>query len=178
MSAPPHFDPSSGPWLHPHAPLPPDGAGFLPSDLSVTPLTFHVSPPAGHRKWLFHGCECAGVGCVRSAGPGPPVEGRIQCHGLLPGGTISVCNHCSGLLSLSLGRDETISVFVLNGGHRSVLHFSLRARICFLKPMSEKFLSSFSSSCQPGCGSALSLSTNENAHLRRWPAPRYAFSSS
>lgn len=85
-----------------------DEARFLPSDLSVTPLTFHVSPPAGHRKWLFHGCECAGVRGVQSAGPGPPVEGRIQCHGLLPGGTISVCNHCSGLLSLLGGRDETI----------------------------------------------------------------------
>lgn len=156
------------------APAPLDGARFLPSELSVTPDTFHVSPPAGHRKWLFHGCECAGVAGVQPAGPGPPVEGRIQCHGLLPGGTISVCNHCSGLLSLSRGRDETISAFALNGGHRNVLQFTPRVSVtmCFLKPMGESFLHVSSSFRQPGCGSALSLSTNENAHLCRWSAPR------
>lgn len=151
-----------------------DGPRFLPSDLSVTLDTFHVSPPAGHRKWLFHGRECAGVLGVQSAGPGPRVEGRIQCHGLLPGGTISVCNHRCGLLSLLWGRDETISVFVLSRGHSNALQFTLRVsvRMWFLRPMSEKFLHVSSSFWQPGCGSALSLSTNENTHLRRWPAPR------
>lgn len=58
--------------------------------------TFHVSPSAGHRKWVFHGCEWAGVRGVQSVGQGPEVEGRIQRYGLLPGRSVSVCNSCSG----------------------------------------------------------------------------------
>ena len=73
---------------------PQDGARFLRLNLPVTLWTFHIPPPAGHRKWVFPECEWAGVHGVQSAGPGPPAEGRVQRHGLLPGGAVSVRNCC------------------------------------------------------------------------------------
>lgn len=52
--------------------------------------------PTGHRKWIFHGCESAGVHGLQSTGSGSKTEGRIQRHGLLPGGAISVRSRSFG----------------------------------------------------------------------------------
>lgn len=70
-------------------------SSFNPSDML---WTFPASPLAGHRKWVFHGCEWAGVHGVQSAGSGSQVKGRIQRYGLLPGGAVPVCNSCSALV--------------------------------------------------------------------------------
>lgn len=75
---------------------------FSSFKLPVTLPTFHVYPSEGHRKWVFHGREWAGVCGVQPAGQGPEVEGRIQRNGLLPGRSVSVCNSLRALFFCSL----------------------------------------------------------------------------
>lgn len=134
---------------------------FSSLNLSVMLPTFHVSPSAGHRKWVFHGREWAGVRGVQPAGQGPKVKGRVQCHGLLPGRSVSVRNSLLALFfcSLLVRKHDFNFVSESQDGKVQVLSLFLR-----LQP---QFWWEWGSSLWPFPGS----SVHRRAVAQRCPSP-------